>query len=113
VFGTFHRLSRDQLCAEHRQLIEEPMMAVRTAEKGIFFEACHELAVRRREHGFGAGEICGGLEALHDACFTALRGNPDDEHWTRALHDHVTMTFQFGVDGVHEAFEESLLPAGW
>ena len=112
VFGAYHCFSRDQLCAEHRMLIEELMMAVRTAEKGIFLEACRELAARRREHGFGADDICVGLEALRDACLTALRGDPNDDHWTRALHDHVAMTFQFGVDGVHEAFEDSLLPAG-
>ena len=76
MFGACHRLSRDALYAQHRQLVEELMMAVRTAEKGI-------------------------------------RGNSNDDQWVDALHDHVSMTFQFGVDGVHEAFEESLLPAGW
>jgi hypothetical protein len=33
AFGAYHRLSRDQLCDQHRMLIEELMMAVRTAEK--------------------------------------------------------------------------------
>ena len=113
VFGAYHRLSRDALYAQHRQLVEELMMAVRTAEKGIFFEACRELAARWREHGLGPEDICAGLEALHDACLSALCDDPKDAHWAGALRDHVSMTFQFGVDGVHEAFEQSTLPAGW
>jgi hypothetical protein len=112
-FGAYHRFSRDQLCGQHRVLIEELMMAVRTAEKGIFFEACRELAAHWHDHGLGADDICAGLEVLRDACLTALHSDSTDDAWAGALHDHVTMTFQFGVDGVHEASEESPLPAGW
>jgi hypothetical protein len=113
VFGAYHRFPSEVLRAQHQVLIEELMMAVRTAEKGIFFEACRELAARWREHGLGPEDICAGLEALHDACFSALCDDPKDAHWAGALRDHVSMTFQFGVDGVHEAFEQSTLPAGW
>jgi hypothetical protein len=101
---------RERWCVQHRVLLEELMTSVRTGDRGIFFEACRELAARWRDHGCQPEEICASLEALRDACLTALRGERNDGDWAGALHDHVSMTFQFGEDGVQEEFERDAPP---
>lgn len=109
----YRRTPHAALCAQHRLLIEELMRAVRTGEKGSFMEACRDFAEHWRERGLRREAICGVIEALEALCGEALASPEADVHWRNALHDHVTMTFQFGVDEVHDVHERRPVDEPW
>ena len=68
--------------------------------------ACRELGSRRRAEGFSQDEITALLDALNDLCVLAMAGGDSGAGWALALHDHVTMTVQFGIDEVCDVFDE-------
>jgi len=114
TLARFRQFTHSELCAQHRVLIEELMTAVRTGEKGVFMEACHDLAEHWRGHGLGLEATCEALETLESLCRAALTvPQTADLHWRDALHDHLTMTFQFGVDEVHEVYERRSVNEPW
>ena len=79
---------------------------MRAGDKEILRRACRELGSRRRAEGFSQDEITALLDALNDLCVLALAGGDSGAGWALALHDHVTMTVQFGIDEVCDVFDE-------
>jgi len=62
----------------------------------------------------GLEATCEALETLESLCRAALTvPQTADLHWRDALHDHLTMTFQFGVDEVHEVYERRSVNEPW
>ena len=55
--------------------------------------------------GLAAEELVAALHVLNDAAVLHLAGDGDGHRWSLALYDHVTMTVQFGIDEIHDAFE--------
>jgi nucleoside-diphosphate-sugar epimerase len=106
-----HRFPRLQATpAEQHRIESEALLdalidAVRTGEKGLFVNPCREIAERRRDQGLPLEELTAALDALNDLCVLSLAGEGVGPGWSLALYDHVTMTVQFGVDEVHDAYE--------
>jgi hypothetical protein len=105
-FPRFQALARRQYQAESEALLKTLVDAVRTGEKGLFMNACRGLAGQRQAEGFSLAELVAALDALGDLCVLSLAGDGESPSWSLSLYDHVTMTVQFGIDAVHEVFEE-------
>jgi hypothetical protein len=56
--------------------------------------------------GFGVREVVGALLTLNGICVHTLRGDPEAEDLSSAIHDFVSMTIQFGCDQILEIYEE-------
>lgn len=95
-----------RLRAASTMLVSALVDSVRTGEKSIFRGACAEQALHAVRDGIAEQECCDTLDALSDLCVLALTGCDPSREWALSLYDHVTMTVQFGIDEVHEAFEE-------
>jgi hypothetical protein len=87
-------------------ILRHLLNAVRTGEKGLFTAYCRDLAEKRFEDNFGPIEVCRALVRLDKTCLQVLREDPETEGLEGALHDHLTMTVQFGCDQVLETYEE-------
>ena len=66
---------------------------------------CKDLAEHRFEQGFRVLEVADALDALEQICLQVLSRDPDSQGLGPALHDHLSMTIQFGRDQVEETFE--------
>jgi hypothetical protein len=97
--------TRDHLEERHRHLVEQLLCAIRTGDKGVFMSTCRHLAERWREDGLPPEELWGALECLDYVCLETVRGLPEARGLEQALHDHVSMAIQFGIDAVHEVSE--------
>lgn len=105
-FAGLRGFGTEQQEAECALLIEALVDSVRTGDKGVFRGACQELGRRRRAEGFPLDELTSLLDGLNDLCTLALAGMDPGAAWSLALYDHVTMTIQFGVDEICDAYDE-------
>jgi nucleoside-diphosphate-sugar epimerase len=104
-FPAYLDCTTEHLEERHRHLVEQLLCAIRTGDKGVFMATCRHLAERWRQDGLPPEELWGALECLDHVCLEAVRGLPEAEGLGQALHDHVSMTIQFGIDVAHEVSE--------
>jgi len=96
----------ERIEAECELLVDALLDAVRTGEKVRFRDACRDLAAERCLEGFPLEELTAALDALNDLAVLDLAGESPGPGWYLALYDHVTMTVQFGIDEVHDVYDE-------
>lgn len=104
-FRQLRELGPERQRADDTLLLEALDDAVRTGEKAVFQHACRQIAERRRREGFDRDEIIAVLNALNYYCRRELTADDDGVAWTRTIHDHITMTVQFGIDEIYDVFE--------
>ena len=83
------------------------LCAIRTGDKGAFMNCCRAQAERWREQGLPLEQFWEALDTLGHVCVATLREAPEAAELEPALYDHVTMTFQFAIDAVHEEHERT------
>ena len=107
-FPTLQGLGPERALADLELLLAALSEAVRVGEKAVFQRACRSLARRRLSEGLESDEIVAALHALNDSAVLALAAEGTGARWSLALYDHVTMTVQFGVDEVHDVFDDAV-----
>ncbi len=106
----YQQVDREEHSWHHRLFIRNLMNAIRTREKGVFMAYCRDLAERRFAQGYELDELLYVISSLNRICVDLLRHDPAAADLEQAIHDHVTVTIQFGLDQVSETYE--LLTAG-
>jgi hypothetical protein len=87
-------------------LLRHLQSSIRTRERGLFTTYCRDLAEKRLMQGFEIRELVGALLTINAICVDVLRSDPDGEDLAAAIHDHLSMTIQFGCDQMVEIYEE-------
>ncbi|MCK5376245.1 MAG: NAD(P)-dependent oxidoreductase [Acidobacteria bacterium] len=105
-FPSYQKVARDVLEWRFMILLRHLQGAVRTSDRGLFTAYCRDLAEKRLMQGFGVQEVCGAMQTVNSTCLEILREDPEAEDLGAALHDHITMTMQFGCDQILEIYEE-------
>lgn len=105
-FPSYQRVARDVLEWRFMILLRHLQSAVRTSDRGLFTAYCRDLAEKRLMQGFGVQEVCGAMQTVNATCLEILHDDPEAEDLGTALHDHITMTMQFGCDQILEIYEE-------
>lgn len=103
-FPDARELGPDALANAHRRLLEALASAVRADDREVFAAACRAWA--EAPPGASREERTARLDTLAELCARALAQDGPDPSWTRAIHDHVTMTILYGRDAV-----EALTPS--
>jgi len=106
LFRSLQHQGRERLEREVAALEEALFDSIRSGDKASFGDFCRELALQRRREGLRLEALVGVLDALSDLCVVALSDEDANPGWNLALYDHVTMTVQFGSDGVWDVYEE-------
>ncbi len=101
-FPSYQNMSLKEQQWNHRLVLRNLFNAGRTRMKIDFMSYCRELAERRLEEGFAAGEIVGALETLDRVCIKALIEDPDSTEVQPYMYSCITMTIRFGIDQVME-----------
>jgi nucleoside-diphosphate-sugar epimerase len=105
-FPTYQGVNPDIMSWRFTIVLRHLLNAVRTGDRGLFTGYCRDLASKRHEQGFGAGELCGALDVLETACVETLLADDEAEGLREPLQRLLTMTIQFGCDQVMETYEE-------
>jgi hypothetical protein len=105
-FPRYHLVRREILEWRYVVLLRHLMNSIRSGDKGLFTAFCRDVAERRHDEGFSPGEVCGAFQLLSRVCREVLAEDPDSKELGEEMHDHITMTFQFGCDQVMETYEE-------
>lgn len=105
-YPSYRRLVAKDLVWNHRLFLRHLFTAVRTRERVDFLSYCHDLARRRHEEGYAMEEVVGALETIERACTARLEADPEAFEILPYVHQHLTMTMRFGIDQVHETFED-------
>ncbi|MCL4837685.1 MAG: NAD(P)-dependent oxidoreductase [Thermoanaerobaculia bacterium] len=103
--GGWSRLDPTRLADLPRALLEALGAAVRTGEKGRFVAACRAQAVELFAAGVSLDELWAELERLGRACHELFAAESRDANWPLALHDHLQVTVQFGIDEIQDVHE--------
>ncbi len=80
--------------------------SVRSGEREVFRRYCSDLARRRAGQGFTSGDLVQALRLVDRSVLQVLRRDPEAAELDTVLRDWVSMTVEFGIDQVLEAFEE-------
>jgi hypothetical protein len=86
--------------------------AIRTGEKRSFMTYCRDFAERRSQQGIRVSEMVHALRGLERVCLEILHRDPEAKDLDRAMRDYVSMTVEFGIDQVVEAYEDAALGSG-
>jgi hypothetical protein len=105
-FPHLRRLPPGGFQADATVMIDRLLAAVRTRDKAAFALHCREFALRRFNEGIPPTEWAAALDVLSDLCVLSLSERDTEPAWHRDVYDHVTMTMQFGIDAILEAFED-------
>jgi nucleoside-diphosphate-sugar epimerase len=105
-FPSYQKVQRDVLEWRFMIALRHLQGTVRTRDRGLFTTYCRDLAEKRLMQGFGVQEVCGAIRTLGATCLEILREDPAAEDLEPALHDHLTMSVQFGCDQILEIYEE-------
>ncbi len=98
--------ARDVLEWRFMILLRHLQNSIRTRDRGLFMTYCQDLAEKRLMQGFGVRELVGALLTINAICVDTLRADPEAEDLSRAIHDYLSMTIQFGCDQILEIYEE-------
>jgi hypothetical protein len=102
----YAELSRTDHDWNHRMLVRALAQAVRVRERAVFRTYCRDLASRRARQGFTEEELRGALLTFELLCREAVLGDPRGDGLASVVRDLVTVTVDFGLDAVDEAYEE-------
>lgn len=91
----------------HRQFLRNLAQSVRTRHRGYFRTYCHDLAVRRAQQGFPHHELDAALVSFQKVFYDVLAADPRAATLQPHLHELVTRTIEFGLDGVEAGYEEA------
>jgi len=91
----------------NRLALRSLITSIRTGEKKGFMTFCRDLAGRRMAQGFEARELVHAVRTLERACVDAVRRDPEAAGLDSALHDHLEMTVEFGIDQILEAYDDA------
>jgi nucleoside-diphosphate-sugar epimerase len=105
-FPSYQGVPRDVLEWRFMILLRHLQSSIRTRDRGLFTTYCRDLAEKRLMQGFGVREVVGALLVLNGICVDVLRGDPEAEDLSSAIHDYLSMTIQFGCDQILEIYEE-------
>jgi len=105
-FPSYQKVARDVLEWRFMILLRHLQSSIRTRERGLFTTYCRDLAEKRLMQGFGVREVCGAMQTINATCVELLRNDPEAGELEAAIHDHLTMTMQFGCDQILEIYEE-------
>ncbi|MCB9378986.1 MAG: NAD(P)-dependent oxidoreductase [Holophagales bacterium] len=102
----YAELSKTDHDWNHRMLVRALAQAVRVRERAVFRSYCRDLATRRARQGFTEEELRGALLTFERLCREAALGDPRGADLAPVVRDLVTVTVDFGLDAVDEAYEE-------
>jgi nucleoside-diphosphate-sugar epimerase len=105
-FPSYQNVARDRLEWRFMILLRHLQSSIRTRDRGLFTTYCSDLAEKRLMQGFEIRELVGALLTINAICVDVLRSDPDGEDLAAAIHDHLSMTIQFGCDQMVEIYEE-------
>lgn len=105
-FPSYQGVPRDVLEWRFMILLRHLQSSIRTRDRGLFTTYCRDLAEKRLMQGFGVREVVGALLMINAICVEVLRGDAEAEDLAAAIHDHLSMTVQFGCDQILEIYEE-------
>ena len=105
-FPSYQSVARDVLEWRFMILLRHLQSSIRTRDRGLFTTYCRDLAEKRLMQGFGVREVVGALLTMNGVCVDMLRRDPEAEDLEHAIHDHLSMTVQFGCDQILEIYEE-------
>lgn len=105
-FPSYQSVPRDVLEWRFMILLRHLQSSIRTRDRGLFTTYCRDLAEKRLMQGFGVREVVGALLMINAICVEVLRDDPEGEDLAAAIHDHLSMTVQFGCDQILEIYEE-------
>lgn len=91
----------------NRLALRSLITAVRTREKKGFMTFCRDLAGRRMSQGFESRELVHAVRTLEKAVLESVRRDPEAAGLESALHDHLEMTVEFGIDQILEAYDDA------
>jgi hypothetical protein len=86
----------------HRLILRNLFMAIRSRMKIDFMSYCRDLAERRLEEGFTVEELVGALETVDRICIQTLMRDKEAEDMQPYMYQCITMTIRFGIDQVLE-----------
>ena len=95
-----------------RLAVHNLAQAVRAGEKRSFMSYCRDFAERRAQQGFRAAEVVHAIRSLERICLETLKRDPEAAGLDRAMRDYVSMTLEFGIDQVIEAYEDAAAGSG-
>jgi nucleoside-diphosphate-sugar epimerase len=102
----YKRMTPEELEWAHRQILRQVMMVVRTRELSLFIGYCRDLAHHRFSQGFSVHELSEALSTVGEVILRVLRTDPASRDLEQALHDHITMPINLGIDQVEDVYEE-------
>ncbi len=105
-FASYQNVPRDVLEWRFMILLRHLQSSIRTRDRGLFTTYCRDLAEKRLMQGFGVREVVGALLMVNAICVQTLQSDPEAEDLAAAIHDHLSMTIQFGCDQILEIYEE-------
>ncbi len=105
-FPNYQALTEQQSAWNHRMVLHNLMVAVRTRERAVFMAYCGDIAEARHAQGFTCEEVCGALELLNDICTRTLLEDPESEGMQDRVFEHLTMTMRIGVDQAQQVFDD-------
>ena len=73
---------------------------------------CRDFAERRAQQGFRAAEVVHAIRSLERICLETLKRDPEAAGLDPAMRDYVSMTLEFGIDQVIEAYEDAAAGSG-
>ncbi len=91
----------------HRQFLRNLAQSVRTRHRGFFRTYCHDLALRRARQGIPHHELDAALLSFQRVFYEVLAADPRAAALQPHLHELVTRTIEFGLDGVEAGYEEA------
>lgn len=91
----------------HRQFLRNLAQSVRTRHRGFFRTYCYDLAIRRARQGYPQEEFRAALLSFQRVFQETLSNDPRAAALQFHLHELVTRTIDFGLDGVEAGYEEA------
>jgi hypothetical protein len=109
-FPHYARVGAGEHDWNHRQFLRNLAQSVRTRHRGFFRSYCYGLAARRAQQGYPQDELRAALLSFQRVFFEVLAGDPRAAALRAELHELVTRTIEFGLDGVEAGYEEAGQP---
>jgi hypothetical protein len=104
-FPTYRKMARDELSWHVKLILRHLAHTVRTRERGVLINYCHDLAERRFRSGFNPDEVLDALKELNAICLEHLRPECRALGIEPSLELLITMSLRFGADQILERFE--------
>ena len=104
-FPTYRKMDLEELNWQVKLIRRHLAHTVRTRERGVLINYCHDLAERRFRSGFNPDEVLDALAELNEICLEHLRPECRALGIESSLELLITMSLRFGSDQILERFE--------